>query len=235
MCLGNVSNPLLCSLFMFVPLFLLLFLHWSSDNLLSLNPSDTCIFEQTCQLPWAILLFRAAFHGHLPGPSVSWCVFSWSSRSVLCHLPSLFYLECWAVLVDGCYSQSCLWLSQLQPGLNCLRTATCYHCWPFQYVYQEVVPDVLQKLPGLLVPCCVVLAVDVREVNISCKKQGFWFRDIFELLSWFERRLHLIPCPNQVALQHTLNTISFLLVSLLILSCKLSEASLRPLSLWCYW
>lgn len=81
----------------------------------------------------------------------------------------------------------------------------------------------------MLVPC-VVLAADVREVNVPRKKQGFWLRD-FEWLSWFERRLHLIPCPYHIALQHTLNTMSFLLVSLLMLSCKMSEASLRPLSL----
>lgn len=63
--------------------------------------------------------------------------------------------------------------------------------WPIQYVYQGVVPDKLQKLPGLLVPHCVALPVDVREVKVSHEHQGLWFRDFFEL--W--RRLHLIsPC-----------------------------------------
>lgn len=44
--------------------------------------------------------------------------------------------------------------------------------WPIHYLYQGVVPDTLQKSPGLLASHHVALPADIREVKVPDRNKG---------------------------------------------------------------
>lgn len=121
------------------------------------------------QLFWTPLPFRAGSTG-IPLNNFLNKLKSGLLNSSICSLLLSFHTPCRNSDLTSC------WFTHPQPFLPCHWAAEIVmSSWSPLSLFQEVIPDALQKPPVLLV-FHTSLLVDVRKVKLLCEKQGLFFR-----------------------------------------------------------